>query len=128
MKYLLDTQAYLLLLEQDPELSPKANKAVENPKAEIFISIVSFWEMAVKINIGKLQLKASLQEIIQSSITSGGLSVLPVLIEHIIGLGSLPLHHRDPFDRLLLSQAKHEGMALISGDRAFDRYGVERIW
>ena len=117
-----------MILNQDLALSPKVKSAVINSKAEFFISVVSFWEMAIKISIGKLQLKTTLQEIIQSSIALGGVTILPIFVEHVVGLDSLPFHHRDPFDRLFLTQAKYEGMAIVSGDSAFDRYGVERIW
>ena len=117
-----------MVLGQDSRLGPKAKQTLTNQKAEVFISIASFWEMAIKVSINKLQLQEPLQKIIQASITIGGLNVLPIQVEHIYGLETLPFHHRDPFDRLLISQAKYEGMSILSGDRAFDRYGVERVW
>lgn len=128
MRYLLDTQAFLMFLNQEQGFSSTAKQVLFNPKEEVIISVASFWEMAIKVNIGKLQLNTTLQEIIKSSVSVGGMRILPINVEHILGLETLPFHHRDPFDRLLVLQAKFEGLAIISGDRIFDQYGVDRIW
>lgn len=128
MKYLLDTQAFLLILSQSSQVGSRAKKVVLDHHSEVFLSVASVWEMVIKISIGKLKLKASLQTMVQSAVTTGGFQILPIQVEHLMGLESLPFHHRDPFDRLLVCQARLEKMAIIGSDRSFDRYEIKRVW
>ncbi|TAN65565.1 MAG: type II toxin-antitoxin system VapC family toxin [Methylobacter sp.] len=127
MRYLLDTHSLIWFLEDDKRLSITARDIINDDNADIYLSIVSIWEMAIKISIDKLKLSQSLKQVIdileQQSITL--LSVKPV---HILAVVSLPFEHRDPFDRLLICQALVEDMKFISNEALFLRYGVDRIW
>ncbi len=91
------------------------------------MSLASFWEIAIKVSIGKLRLPVPLDKIHDDFVMSG-VQVLPFEIKHILGVSLLPFHHRDPFDRLLAAQALAEDLTLVSRDKIFDLYGVKRIW
>lgn len=131
MKKLLDTHTLIWLFDGSNKLSELAKGEIENPKNSLFISVVSFWEIAIKIGIGKLEMDLSMEDL-QKLAWINGIELLPVQIEHTFLLRTLPFHHKDPFDRLLFSQAKIKGMNLLSGDEIFDPYfmesGIERIW
>ena len=125
---LLDTQAILYALTDTTRLSSRARSAILSSKNDLFLSIVSLWETQIKLNLGKLKLEHSLRNIVQRTISDLGIELLPIQMEHIYRLDNLPRHHRDPFDRLLIAQAMTEHMDVISNDRAWDAYGVHRIW
>jgi PIN domain nuclease of toxin-antitoxin system len=127
MKYLLDTHALIWFLEGDERLSSKAKNIVCNDDAVIYVSIVSLWEMAIKISLGKLELSQSLEQII-AKLPQQSMTVLSVQPIHVVTLLSLPFEHRDPFDRLLIAQALRENMILMSNEVLFLRYGVNRVW
>lgn len=127
MKYLLDTHALIWFLEGDERLSSKAKSIVCNDDADIYVSIVSLWEMAIKISLGKLELSQSLEQII-AKLPQQSITVLSVQPPHVVTLLSLPFEHRDPFDRLLIAQALRENMILMSNEVLFLRYGVNRVW
>ncbi len=127
-RILLDTQALLWIRMDHPDLTKKARAAYRNERNEVFVSIVSLWEIAIKKSLGKIQLSGSLNAFISSALEFLGLSLLPLTVEHILRLESLPYHHRDPFDRIIVSQALHEKMHILAGDPEFDSYGVKRIW
>ncbi len=124
MRLLLDTHALLALLSSDYPLSPPAREALERPDAQLVASVVSVWEIAIKRAIGKLTAPNNLLERIEEA----GTEVLTITARHAHATGELPLHHGDPFDRLLISQARLEGCAIVTGDRAFAAYGVPVVW
>jgi PIN domain nuclease of toxin-antitoxin system len=124
VRLLLDTQALLALLSSDYTISRDAHAAMERSDAELLVSVVSVWEIAIKRSIGKLRAPNDLLERIDES----GSEMLAITAPHAQATGELPHHHRDPFDRLLIAQAKLEGCAIVTGDRAFAAYGVPIVW
>jgi PIN domain nuclease of toxin-antitoxin system len=127
-RFLLDTQAFVVSILDTDGLSPKARALLLRSDTDPFLSLVSLWEMQIKVGLKKLGLPVPLSEAVQRAVTEMRLELLPLQLEHIYRLADLPLHHRDPFDRLLIAQALQERMPIISGDADFDAYGVERIW
>jgi len=109
-------------------LGPDARLICADLDSPLHLSLVSAWEMAIKLSIGKLRLPHPLAQILVEARTVNGLPTLPIHERHILRVRHLPLHHRDPFDRLLAAQAFEEGLTLLSGDDAFDAYDVPRIW
>lgn len=123
MKLLLDTHILLWVLENNNGLTVQQKELIQNTENEKWVSRISFMELAIKISIGKLETKTSLQEII-SHTTNDGFKILPIKDEHITNYLSLPLYenHRDPFDRFLISTAQFEEMGIISSDEKFQLY------
>ena len=128
MTLLLDTHAFLWFIAGDSKLSDQARLVIENPDNEIFISIASLWEMAIKASLGKLILRHSLKDIVKSQIEANGLILHHISVEHLTEIVDLPFHHRDPFDRLLAVQSRVDDLTLVSRDTAFDAYGIQRLW
>ncbi len=124
MRLLLDTHALLALLSCDYVISPDARAAMERPDTQLVVSVVSVWEIAIKRSIGRLQAPDDIIE----RIGEAGTEMLSITARHAHATGKLPLHHGDPFDRLLIAQAKLEGCAIVTGDRAFAAYGVPIVW
>lgn len=124
MRLLLDTHVLLALLSSDYTISSTARASVERPDAQLAVSVVSVWEIAVKRAIGKLQAPDDLLERIEEA----GAEMLTITAAHAHATGELPLHHGDPFDRLLIAQAKLEGCAIVTADRALAAYGVPIVW
>ena len=127
MRILLDTHAVLWFLAGDRALSARARKVMEKSGNEKYLSVASIWEMAIKVSLGKLRLRQTLLATVEAARASG-IDVLSVEADHAVGVADLPWHHDDPFDRLLASQARTEGLSIVSRDDAFDGYGVRRIW
>ncbi len=127
-RILLDTQVFILAIQQEGHLPSKVRKALLERENSLFLSLVSLWEIQIKESLGKLKLPAPLREVVQAAIREMGLEFLPVQAEHIYKLAALPLHHRDPFDRLLIAQALCERMTLAGSDPAFDQYPIQRLW
>lgn len=128
MKVLLDTQAFLWFIIGDEQLSQPARAEIENEENDLYISSASLWEMAIKVSLGKLTLTEPLETLITEQLETNGIGVLGITIPHVTKVSSLPFHHRDPFDRLIISQGLVENMPIISVDDVFDDYGVKRIW
>ena len=128
MKLLLDTHAFLWFITNDPSLSATARELIADPTNEIVISPASYWEVAIKISIGKYPLNVPFKQFFAHGIEGNNFSILPVEIRHASVLASLPMHHKDPFDRMIISQATAEQMPVVSADVAFDSYGVIRLW
>ena len=128
MSYLLDTHTFLWCVTEDSRVSEKAKQIFLNKEVELFISVVSIWEMAIKVSIGRLQIVKPYDVFIKEQISSNSLIILPIRPEHTVQVVRLEFHHRDPFDRLLISQAKYEAMPILGSDKAFDLYDVERVW
>lgn len=128
MKLLLDSHAIVWFIEGSALFSKTALRAIIDLANESFISPVTAWELAIKSSIGKLTLQTSLDDFIDLISNRSGLKPLQISAAHIKAVARLPLHHRDPFDRMLIAQATVEGMTLISSDGAIDAYGLQRIW
>ena len=125
---LLDTHAFLWWLDGDPRLPAVRRQQLLNPDAEVYVSAVSAWEIAIKSALGKLPGADDVARDVAHAVRGQGFRELPMLFSHAHMTGRLPGHHRDPFDRLLIAQGLVEDMAIISIDTAFDAYGVERLW
>ncbi len=109
-------------------LSGRARSTLDDAELQRWLSAVTGFEIATKVAVGKLRLDLPTDEFITLGSRSLGAALLPVTMDHALGVGELPLHHRDPFDRLLIAQARSEGLAIVTADRAFARYDVEVIW
>jgi PIN domain nuclease of toxin-antitoxin system len=128
MSLLIDTHVLLWYYWDSDQLSIKAREDINNPNNKIYVSIASLWEISIKVSQGKLTIKDSLSLFFTDAIEGYGFQILPIERTHLLTLPSLPLHHRDPFDRLLIAQSISEKMPIISGDAAFDAYPVTRVW
>ncbi len=127
MNILLDTHALIWYLEGSGEISENARKAIENVNNTCFVSIASIWEIAIKLSIDKLKMNISFDRL-SSLIWENGFEILQIRIEHTKELISLPFTHKDPFDRLLISQAKTETMSVVTKDIHFRNYNIPLIW
>jgi PIN domain nuclease of toxin-antitoxin system len=127
MRLLLDTHAFIWWDGEPERLSSRVRSLCADPANEVYLSAASAWEMQIKIQLGKLMLRVPLEHVIEDQ-RSGGMRILGVRLPHIYGLQQLPRHHGDPFDRLLIAQARTEGMTLISHDHVFDQYSVTVVW
>jgi PIN domain nuclease of toxin-antitoxin system len=127
MKLLLDTHTFLWFIEDSPSLSTRAKTLLET-EVGLLISTGRLWKIAIKISIGKLTLTQPYKEFIPDQLARNAIDLLPIDVEHLALLSALPLHHRDPFDRLLIAQASIEQLPIVSGDEQFDLYGVKRLW
>jgi PIN domain nuclease of toxin-antitoxin system len=128
MRALLDTHTLLWCFNGDPSLSSRARRLIENGSNEILVSAVSAWEIATKVRLGKLPTGEQLVSDFEYFLNQLGFDGLPILLSHAIRAGTLAGDHRDPFDRMLISQAQAENLSVISNDRIFDVYHVRRIW
>ncbi len=124
MKFLLDTHALLWWLADDDQLGAAAREVVADPANDILVSVVSLWEIVVKVRIGKMQ--ADIEEIMDA-VQRDGFTVLDVGMAHLVTLAGLPMHHRDPFDHLLIAQAITEDATFMSEDRNVARYAVRVV-
>ena len=127
MRLLLDTHTFLWFLNGDAMLSAKARKLIENADYEKYISIAAFWEIAIKHSLGKLQLDVPFDELKKECIKNG-FRILPITFEDTARLRTLPFHHRDPFDRIILSQAMENELTLVSRDTVFHSYNHSLVW
>jgi PIN domain nuclease of toxin-antitoxin system len=126
MRVLLDTHAFLWFMADNPRLSQNARQLIEADN-EVFLSIASLWEIAIKMSIGKLKLDRPFHEL-APQLPQNNIQLLGITPAHLAAVSTMPLHHRDPFDRLLIAQSLHEVMPIISADAAFDAYDVTRLW
>jgi PIN domain nuclease of toxin-antitoxin system len=123
-RLLVDTHALLWWLTDDPALSPTARDAIADPANEPLVSTASVWEIAIKRSLGKLAAPDELPD----SISDGGFAWLPISAQHAWQVRDLPMHHRDPFDRVLVAQALIERLPIVTSDPRFGEYGVEIRW
>jgi len=128
MTYLLDTGVWLWSLWAQERIAPKAHDVLADLSQQVFLSAVTSWEIAIKSAAGKLTLPEPAVSYVPRRMADQGLRPLPVSHAHALAVAALPPHHRDPFDRLLIAQARLEGMTLISSDRIFERYPVQLLW
>ena len=125
MKLLLDTHTFIWWDSEPSRLSPDALQACQNQANTIMLSVVSVWEMQIKTQLGKLKLNISLAELIRNQQQVNGIQILSMTLNHVFALEGLPVHHKDPFDRLLIAQANVEEAVLVSSDSAFSEYSVQ---
>ena len=130
MQLLLDTHALYWYTTGDSKLSIQAQTVVQDATNDVFLSPASLWEIAVKVSIGKWKMNQTFEMFLDRCLGQYEFKILPIQPSHAIAVSRLPFptDHRDPFDRMLISQAIAESMALVSADSAFDPYGVTRIW
>lgn len=127
MNLLLDTHALLWFIAADERLSPTARQVIEDPETTSYVSIASWWEIAIKCSLNKLELSVPLDSFMAARIGEG-FRVLQLETQHLPPLATLPFHHRDPFDRLIICQALTEQMPVCTGDANFAAYGLQIIW
>lgn len=124
MRLLLDTHAALWWLADDARIGTQAEQQLNDETNRVLLSAAVIWEIAIKRSLGKLQAPPDLAAIL----IGAGVQPVPITLAHAAAVESLPWHHRDPFDRILIAQAQIEGAALISHDERLDPYGVSRVW
>ena len=131
MKLLLDTHTFLWHADGNPHMSATATALVVDPANELYQSMATVWEIAIKVGLKKLTLSSSYGPFMIKAITGYGLTVLPITFEDCAEYETLPFplpQHRDPFDRLIITHAKRNGLAIVGTDVNFDPYGVTRFW
>ncbi|HZZ41342.1 MAG TPA: type II toxin-antitoxin system VapC family toxin [Tepidisphaeraceae bacterium] len=128
MRLLLDSQAFILILQRPDSLGSAARNAIIDPNNEIFLSLVTPIELQIKVNLKKLSFAKSVREHVQFELDREKFKLLPITLDHIDALSHLPSHHRDPFDRLLIAQAIHENLTIITSDQTISRYPVSTLW
>ena len=127
MRLLFDAHAFLWFVAGDSKLTRTARRAIEQDQAELYLSAATVWELAIKASLGRLTLPAPTADYVAEKLRSG-VRMLAVDWSHAAAVETLPFHHNDPFDRLLIAQAKAEGLTIVTGDRIFRRYGTRVIW
>lgn len=127
MANLLDTHTFIWFVEGDFQLSQSARQAIEKKGAENYVSVASLWEIAIKISLGKLELKTPFSRILEV-IVKNGFKLLPISFEDTLTLSTLPFHHRDPFDRIIISQCISQSIVALSKDQSFEKYDITIIW
>lgn len=128
MNLLLDSHAFLWFVWDDPQLTPSAKALIEEPSNRKFVSTATCWEIAIKAGLNKLSLGEPVAAFLPRELSINHFDLLNITLAHVTHVESLPSHHRDPFDRLLIAQSVLEGVLLVSADSQFDAYGVERRW
>jgi PIN domain nuclease of toxin-antitoxin system len=127
MKFLLDTAILLWSLDAFENLNQRSQQVLESGD-EVFLSAVSSWEIVIKWGLGKLNLPKSPNQLIPEAMARFAVQALPISHIHTLAVSELPLHHKDPFDRLLIAQARSEGMTLMTADRECTKYPVQILW
>lgn len=127
MKLLLDTHTFLWFIDDNPRLSARAKSLLES-EVDLLLSVGSLWELAIKVGIGKLTLAQPYDIFVPQQLRANDIEILPISLAHLGVFSTLPFHHRDPFDRLLIAQAMVENLPVVSIDTAFDAYSIKRLW
>ena len=127
MSYLLDTHVLIWYFEDSAELPIKIARIIDNPVCQKFICVASLWEVAIKFNIGKLDMRLSFNELLDT-VESSELSVISIENDYLKGLSKLPFIHKDPFDRLIITTALSEGLTIMTVDENIQKYDVPWIW
>jgi len=128
MKLLLDTHTFIWWDSEPAKLSSEALALCQNQENDLVLSVVSVWEIQIKLQLEKLKLQLPLRELIANQRQANKIEILPVTLEHVLALEYLPNYHKDPFDRLLVAQAKVEDIVLLSGDPSIAKYDVNLRW
>ncbi|MEK7559016.1 MAG: type II toxin-antitoxin system VapC family toxin [Patescibacteria group bacterium] len=121
--YLVDTHIFIWWLSEDKKLNKSTQKILKDPNSHIYVSIATLWEISIKNTAGKLPLKTTITEMVSFS----GFELLSINLSHVLNLGKLPIYHNDPFDRMLIAQAKAEGLTLLTDDRKIKKYDIKVI-
>jgi PIN domain nuclease of toxin-antitoxin system len=128
MKLLLDTQVWLWLQTNPDRVTPTVREMLTDPRHQLLLSAASAWEIAIKFGLGKLPLPMPPEQYVPSRMDASDTIALPVSTAHALRVASLPPHHRDPFDRVLVAQAQLERLTLVSADRQLAPYDIEVVW
>jgi len=127
MRLLLDTHTFLWFIDDNPRLSFNAKSLLESDN-DLLLSTASLWEIAIKLSIGKLALPQPFEPFVREQLSINAIDILEIDLSHLGAVSTLPFHHRDPFDRLLVAQASVEQIPIVSADVEFDAYSIERRW
>lgn len=128
MRVLLDTHTFLWWITDSPRLSARAREVIRDSNNELFFSAASGWEIAIKAQLGRLQLPDNLEQFIVEQLSLNAILVLPIQLRHALHVYTLPQHHRDPFDHMLVAQSQLENLPVLTADSQITRYSVETIW
>lgn len=128
MRALLDTHVFLWWITDDDRLSEKAREIISDGRNELLFSAASGWEISIKAGLGRLEISEDLERFVADQLSRNAVEALPIHLSHALNVHKLSDHHRDPFDRILVSQALLEGIPLLSADPEIPRYPVEVIW
>jgi PIN domain nuclease of toxin-antitoxin system len=128
MKYLLDTSVWLWSVGTVDRINKQGRDLLADGKQELYLSAASAWEIGIKAALGKLRLPESPVRYVPTRLTQQGIDPLPVLQQHALAVYELPMHHTDPFDRLLIAQAQLEDMVILTADNIFGKYKVRLLW
>jgi PIN domain nuclease of toxin-antitoxin system len=129
VRLLLDTHTFLWFIEGNPQLNGPARQLIEDIGNERLLSIASLWEMSIKASLGKLKLKLTFSDVVRDHVGGNAMKLLHISPEHLDIVRSLPFHHKDPFDRLIIAQSRTENIPVLSRDEVFDECaGMQRIW
>jgi PIN domain nuclease of toxin-antitoxin system len=126
MRQLLDTHSFIWFVTGNSRITPEIRLQIENN--DNLLSIASVWEIAIKSSLGKLDVGLSIEALVEQQIIGNAIDLLAITTNHLAVVATLPLHHRDPFDRLLIAQAMVENLPIIGIDKVFDEYAVQRLW
>jgi len=124
---LIDTHVFLWYIQASDQLHPNISEILEDLNYKLYFSMASLWEIAIKLGLGKLKLQNSFHEL-EELLTTLSIEILPIAVVDPQTYLTLPLHHRDPFDRILIAQAINHSLSIITADPAFDAYEIERVW
>jgi PIN domain nuclease of toxin-antitoxin system len=128
MSYLLDTTVFIWLLKEPEKLNRKVVNLLEDESHDVFLSCVTSWEVVIKFSIGRLTLPKKPDELLSEVLTKFSFQPLSITHAHSLAVGELVFHHRDPFDRMLIAQARRENLILLTADSMFEKYPVDILW
>lgn len=128
MRLMLDTHTFLWFIEGSLNLSDMARNLIEDRGNQRFLSIASLWEMSIKVSIGKLELEMTFSDLVKREVYGNAIELLEIRAEHLDELAKLPFHHKDPFDRLMISQSLIESVPIVTRDSVFGSYPVHVLW
>ena len=127
MKALLDTHAFLWAIAEEDKLSRRAQQVFTGPN-QLWLSVASVWEILIKVRAGKLPLPEPAGPYVVRKLAENRIDVLPINLDHVLRIEAMPVHHRDPFDRILIAQSQEERLPLVTADPVFERYHIQLIW
>jgi PIN domain nuclease of toxin-antitoxin system len=127
MKALLDTHSFLWAITEDSRLSHRARQ-IFTANSSLWLSVVSVWEILIKVRTGKLALPEPTGSYLVKELTKNQIDILPLSLDHVLRLEQMELHHRDPFDRILIAQSLEESLPIVTSDPQFEKYPIELIW
>ena len=128
MRLLLDTHTFVWMDDAPSRLPQRVQRALEDVDNSLLLSLVSVWEIQIKAQLGRLNIQTSVENLVERHQASNGIELLPITLPHILGLSELPSHHGDPFDRLLISQARVEDIILVTKDENISKYPIDVLW